>query len=93
MRVSKLTIQDSTTDSTLATGVYRVNVRVIYGDDDLLCRQVGNFGGSGADCFNDIPMTAAEISSANDLQCKNIRSGTQFCAASELSTIVERRLQ
>lgn len=65
---------------------YRVTLRVVYGDDDLVCSpSVGN-------CSSTNIMDANAIALASDLSCKNIKSGTQFCSASELSTIVERRL-
>lgn len=83
MRVSNLAI-DTTS---LTTGAYRVTVRIVYGADDLLCTQ------AAGNCNNNVELNAAQLRAAKDLQCKNIRSGTQFCAVSELSTIVERRLQ
>jgi type II secretory pathway pseudopilin PulG len=63
MRLSNLTID------TLGTGLYRISVRVVYGDDDLL----NNPGAVNASCKVSI-------------------SGSQFCAQSELSTIVEKRI-
>ncbi len=67
--------------------LYKIIARVVYGDDELLCSpSVGN-------CGNTATMSPAEIEAARDLSCRNIRSGTQFCAVSELSTIVERRLE
>lgn len=51
-------------------GLYRVEVRVVYGDDDLLTNPTGQ-----------------------DATCISETSGTQFCAVSELSTIVRKRVQ
>ena len=51
-------------------GLYRVEVRVIYGDDDLLTNPTGP-----------------------DATCISETAGTQFCAVSELSTIVRKRVQ
>lgn len=70
-----------------ATETYRVSIRVVYGDDDLLCSDsLGN-------CSSAATMSPTQLANARDLRCKDIRAGTQFCATSELSTIVERRLK
>lgn len=63
MRLSKLTVEN------LTGGLYRVTVRVVFGDDDLL--------NNPAD---------------QDANCKVSISGSQFCAQSELSTIVKKRI-
>ena len=82
MRLSNLSINETAPGS----GSYRITARVVYGDDDLLCA-------TGFSCTDNSVMSAAQISAARDLRCKDIRAGTQFCSASELSTIVERRMQ
>jgi prepilin-type N-terminal cleavage/methylation domain-containing protein len=82
MRLANLVVEQQVGN----TNAYKVLVRVVYGDDDLLCSP------SLSNCESDDAMTVEQIAASRDLQCKNIRSGTQFCAASELSTIVERRL-
>lgn len=64
MRLSKLSV--SPVPAT--TNMYSIDVRVVYGDDDLLTNP-----------------TAANAA------CK-IVSGSQFCATSELSTVVQKRL-
>ena len=66
------------------TNSYNVIIRVVYGDNDLLCSPTV----SGSCTSNAVMSDFAKP----DLTCKSIRSGTQFCAVSELSTIVERRL-
>ena len=63
MRLSNLTLQE------ISDGLYRVTVRVVYGDNDLL----NNPG-------------------ATDASCRVSISGSQFCAQSELSTIVKKRI-
>jgi prepilin-type N-terminal cleavage/methylation domain-containing protein len=70
MRVSKLTVSQvaGTTD------LYKIDIRVAYGDDDLLRSPSG--GGP----------------TANDVVCQG-GSGSQFCATSELSTVVQKRIQ
>lgn len=71
---------------------YTVTTRIIYGDDDLLCFESGN-GETGAACDNNILLTTGDLTSGVKLRCKDIQSGSEFCAVSELSTIVERRIQ
>jgi prepilin-type N-terminal cleavage/methylation domain-containing protein len=86
MRLSNLVVQQAGDVNT-----YRVTVRVIYGDNDLVCDPDATTGASNCnstDLWND----PNAIAGTRKLSCKNIRSGTQFCAASELSTIVKRRL-
>lgn len=88
MRVSRLTV---TPEPSIGSNAFRVTARIIYGDDDLLCVESGVLS-NGATCTNNIGMAAADITNRNDLRCKDVRSGSEFCALSELSTIVERRL-
>lgn len=79
MRLSKLEV----TEVDSSTGLWKVTVKVVYGEDDLLCSP------SVDDCLSNVPSTNL---GNPDLICKTIRSGTQFCAVSELSTIVQKRL-
>lgn len=53
----------------LGDNMYRITVRVVHGDADLL---------NNPDAAN--------------ASCKSERSGTQFCAISELSTVVTKRI-
>jgi prepilin-type N-terminal cleavage/methylation domain-containing protein len=94
MRLANLVVEPSG-----APESYRVTVRVVYGDSDLLCDPDSTGGPNAKDSctatagWDDTnPTDAAAIASTRNLSCKNIRTGTQFCAASELSTIVKRRL-
>lgn len=73
MRLAKLNISQE------GPGLYRVEVRIVYGDDDLLY--------SPSDLDN--PQGAAR----QDATCRAGATGTQFCAAAELSTIVRKRVQ
>lgn len=65
MRISKISV--AAVSGT--TGLYSIDVRVVYGDDDLLTNPT-----------------------ASNATCK-IGSGSQFCAVSELSTVVQQRIQ
>lgn len=84
MRLARFEINEKRMNS-----VYEVTIRVAYGDDDLLCSPTkGN-------CNNGVIMTAGDFSNPNylkDLQCKG-QKGSQYCAVSELSTTVQRRIQ
>lgn len=69
------------------TGAHQVLVRVVYGEDDLLCSEsvVGSCNPGSA------TLTPAQLQQSRDLRCKPGR-GSEFCAASELSTTVYKRL-
>lgn len=64
MRLSKLSITSA------GANLYRIEVRVAYGDDDLLKTPTGA-----------------------TTPCIDANAGTQFCAISELSTVVTKRVQ
>lgn len=82
MRLSKFDVRRVT-----GTDLYTITIRIVYGENDLICSPstVSNT------CNTDTPITATELS-AGDINCKNIRSGTQFCAATELTTTVQKRI-
>lgn len=77
--------------------LWRVTARVVLGDDDIVCAAGYHIPSSPAglgSCDDPTSLTVAEINShLANLRCKNIRAGSQFCAVSELSTIVEKRIQ
>jgi len=54
----------------------RISVRVVYGDNDLLVSPSGNADGPAAE----------------DATCKFGISGSQYCAQSELTTVVKKRI-
>lgn len=74
-----------------STDTFIVTVRVLYGDDDLVCSPdvtpATNAGGCRSGGF---PGTA--IDGKKNLQCK-VTTGSQFCAMSELSTVVQKRMR
>jgi len=72
MRLSKFRVES------LGNNLYRVTVRVAYGDDDLL--------------YNPSNPNSPTGDQAADAMCKST-AGTQFCAVSELSTVVVKRVQ
>lgn len=72
MRIAKLDVEQLGT-----SGMYKIDVRVVYGDADLLYSPSGDAAGA----------------TASDATCKYSISGSQFCAVSELSTVVERRIE
>lgn len=79
MRLNKFKI-------TQADGLYTVTVKVIYGDNDLLCSP--SVAGS---CNPDAPTVTAHLAN-EDVKCR-LTAGSQFCAVSELSTTVKKRVQ
>lgn len=64
MRIARLRVTST------ATNIYKVSVRIVYGDDDLL---------NG-------PTTSTA-------KCQNFSAGTQFCAYSDITTTVVKRVQ
>lgn len=85
MRLVKLDINQN-------GSLYTVTARVAYGDDDLLCSPRSVPGS----CENDLigSMTTTELLNmftSDDLTCRG-QQGSQYCAVSELSTTVYRRL-
>jgi type II secretory pathway pseudopilin PulG len=70
MRLSKLSVTP-----VAGTQLYNIDVRVVYGDDDLLRS----------------PSGASPAATAQDAICKS-QAGSQFCAVSELSTVVQKRI-
>lgn len=68
-----------------STDLYRVELGLAYGDDDLLC------DGTTCDSSSN-PSTYWRASlGANDLRCRS-SAGSQFCATSKLTTTVAKRI-
>jgi len=85
MRLSNLIVSQVS-----GTQLYTVTARVVYGDDDLLCSETQDPGS----CQDSNAMSDTDIVAATDLECKpSTVAASQFCAASEISTTVQRRLQ
>ncbi|MDB5166052.1 MAG: hypothetical protein JWM37_124 [Candidatus Saccharibacteria bacterium] len=80
MRVVKFTIKPVAG----STSLYVVSVRIAYGADDLLCSP-----SVSGDC--DSSSTSTKLGNT-DLVCK-ISTGKQFCATSELTATVQKRIQ
>ncbi len=82
MRLSKLTITCISSAALCAPGgdnpgaLYQVEVRIVYGDDDLLYS----------------PSGASPAATASDAACNGKLIGEQFCAVSDISTIVSERI-
>lgn len=73
-----------TSDSAMGSGAYDVDVRVVYGDDDLLCSP------SAGTCDN-ATHPASSLNGRTDIQCKPIIHN-EFCAAAEFTTTVKKRV-
>ncbi len=76
MRLSNLVVQRVGTSQ---PAQYRVLVRVVYGDSDLI--------------YSPSDTTATNGYERSDAACRAQTIGTQFCAVSELSTVVVKRVQ
>jgi prepilin-type N-terminal cleavage/methylation domain-containing protein len=81
MRLSNLTVtcvSSAALCSTTTTGgaVYQIHVRLLYADDDLLYSPGGATPGA----------------TATDAACKGAQAGVQFCAVSDISTVVSERI-
>ena len=79
----------------LSTGVgaaqlYKVDVKVVYGATNLLCDPSDTIN-SGANCSSNNIIPTADLNKP-DLQCK-YGSSSQYCDVSELTTVVEKRIQ
>ncbi len=78
MRVSKFQLGDTAVASNAAPGscpaasACQLNIRIAYGDNDLLASRSGDPAGPGA----------------QDATCQGLPSGSEFCAVSELQTAV-----
>lgn len=84
MRLAKLSVSGS------SGSLHTVTARVVYGDDDLLCSP-SITSGAGS-CSKDAPpMSTSDILGHDDLQCRP-GAGSEYCAFSELSVVVQRRL-
>lgn len=79
MRLNKLKITQS-------GGMYTITVKVVYGDNDLLCSP--SVSGS---CDPEAPTVLSHLQN-DDLRCR-LTAGSQFCAVSELSTTIKKRVQ
>lgn len=81
MRLAALSVTSVDTDPSIPPEdepLFRVRVRVVTGDNALLEDLLDANGNPGTDGVLDT--------------CRSVRSGGQFCAASDLSTVVQRRL-
>ncbi len=78
LRLAKLEVKGVAGSSSF----YRVTVRVVSGDKDLLCSPIAGDCGSTTDSTN---------LGNDDLACKQFR-GSEYCAASELVVDVMKRL-
>lgn len=79
MRVAKAELVRAGGDPNL----YNMTLRIVYGDADLLTSQSSPASNGRGDAFN---------ATASDATCKSAIAGNQFCAVSQLSTMIQRRV-
>lgn len=70
--------------------VWTVDVRVIYGDDDLLCDP--SLGVNPGGCNTGPPSSLPPSVNLAKLECR-ATTGSQFCAVSELTTTIDKRIK
>lgn len=63
--------------------LFNMTLRIIYGDADLLTSVKSPASNGRGDPYN---------ATADDATCKAATAGTEFCAVSELSTMIQRRV-
>lgn len=83
MRLTKMSVEEIP-----GANSFKVTIRVVYGDNDLLCSPSMPVSGP-KDCSLTTP---SDFLGQEDLTCK-MQTGSQFCATSELSTTVTKRLR
>lgn len=69
-------------------GLFRLTIKVAYGDNDLLCSP------TAGNCNSETELGAGDFSNQdilNDLQCKGTK-GSEYCAVSEITTTIQRRV-
>ncbi len=81
MRLSKLSV---TYDQ--GSGLYEIDVRVVYGDNDLLCNNTADPGS----CATTTTMNKAS-DYLGDVVCRG-GVGQQFCSTAELQSSIEKRV-
>lgn len=83
MRVTALSV-DLISGTGGAGSLYKINLGIAYGADDLLCSPTASPGACSG---------TSNLASywRSDIQCRG-STGSQFCATSKLTTIVEQRI-
>lgn len=84
MRLASFEVTPDDTDP--SQKVWRVSVRVVYGDNDLICSPMAG------DCDStDVTTSINTPVAVPDLNCKN-QAGSQYCSAAQYDSVVARRL-
>lgn len=87
MRLAKLRVEQQ------GTNLFKLSIRVVYGDDDLLCVE-GESGALACDSTDDSSASIRALNSEDKLaklKCKP-HKGSEFCAVSNLETTVQSRI-
>lgn len=74
-----------------SSDVWQLDIRVAYGDADLLCRTSITGGSQGSCSAGATDYGASDIVQGSDVTCK-IRTGSQFCSVVHLSTAIGQRV-
>jgi prepilin-type N-terminal cleavage/methylation domain-containing protein len=73
------------------TNGWQVDVRIAYGDPDLLCRSSISGAAKGSCARGAVNYTVGDIVSGTDVICK-LQIGSQFCSIADLSTAIGQRI-
>lgn len=74
-----------------SSNLWKIQLKLAYGDDDLLCSPSLSAATQGSCSSKTYPTSFSYINN-NDLMCK-LANGSQFCAVSALTTVVQKRVQ
>jgi hypothetical protein len=71
------------------SNLYSIGIRLIYGDKDLICSP--SISSGAGSCTSNDPIDDTDLATKTDLICKT-GTGSQFCAISQISTTVQKRI-
>lgn len=74
-----------------SSNVWQLDIRVAYGDADLLCRTSISGTTTGGCSSAAANYMSADVIQGSDVQCK-LRTGSQFCSIVHLSTAIGQRI-
>jgi len=75
-----------------STDVWQLDIRVAYGDADLLCRPSITGTSTGSCNAGATDYAASDLIQGSDVTCK-IKIGSQFCSVVHLSTAIGQRVK
>ncbi len=86
MRLGRLSIESGGVPS-----LYVLSVKVLYGDNELLCSPSVTPATGPGGCAATAPVNTTVLENNDDIRCKTT-TNAEFCAVSELKTTINKRL-